>query len=267
MKILLTADTHYNRFWYEWLIEQSPGFDLIAIAGDLVQAFDAGLVADQKRDIERWLAQIVRNGCALAVSSGNHEMFSKTSLHVGSDQGFSLSNAFNSLLPSASRNDRHPLFLEDGTTGLIESATGSLIVSSIPYKKFGDLMEISARSPMWEEGRALKSQTGFPWLVLHHDPPAGGPVGGMAGDFELRMSIEKFQPDYMLSGHLHGQPFFEGGGFYEKIGRSVCFNSGQTLPSRSQIPNDIVLDTETRTATWHYFDIKRGVLMEERWHV
>jgi len=264
MKILLTADINSNRFWYEWLVGKSPGFDLIAIAGDLVQAFEAGFVNGQKRDIEGWLSQIVRSGCAVAVSSGNHEIISNTSLRVCSEQGFSLAKAFHSLLPSARRADRHPLFIEDGTTGLIESASGSLIVSAIPYNKFAEHMKICARSPMWEEGLSLKRKTGFPWLLLHHDPPAGGPVGGNAGDFELRRTIEKFQPDFVLSGHLHGQPFFEGGGFHERIGNSHCFNAGQTPPAKSRVPNHIVLETDKRLATWFYFDLAAGLFKQER---
>ena len=263
MKILLTADIHYDRVWYEWLVAQSPEYDLVAIAGDLVQGFDAAVAKVQQRDIEGWLARIAGNGCAVAVSSGNHEMFSKTSLRVGSGDGFSLANALRSLLPAAPTADRHPLFLEDGTTGVIESGSGGLIVSTIPYKKFGEPLTLSARSPMWEEGRALRNQTGFAWLVLHHDPPGGGPVGGMAGDFELRRTVERFQPDFVLSGHLHGQPFFPGGGFHQQIGASHCFNAGQTPPTKSQVPNHIVLDTDTRLAVWNYLHLATGVFKKE----
>ena len=116
---------------------------------------------------------------------------------------------------------------------------------------------------MWGEARTLKRQTGFPWLVLHHDPPGGGPVGGMAGDFSLRRTIEKFQPDFVLSGHLHGQPFFEGGGFHERIGTAHCFNAGQTPPTKSRVPNHIILDTDTRLATWFYFDLAAGLFKRE----
>ncbi len=263
MKILLTADIHCNRFWYEWLIAQAPGFDLIAIAGDLVEGFAPVVLNDQKRDIENWLGQIVGNGCAVAASSGNHEMFSKISPRVVVEKKLSLSRALDALRPSPLLPACHPRFFEDGRTGIIKSASGSLIVSTIPYTKYGEPTAISARSPMWEDGRTLRSQTGFPWLVLHHDPPGGGPVGGMAGDFVLRQTIEEFLPDFVLSGHLHGQPFFEGGGFHERIGVSHCFNAGQTPPTKSRVPNYIVLDTDKRLATWFFFHLATGLFKHE----
>ncbi|MEI6036100.1 MAG: metallophosphoesterase [Verrucomicrobiae bacterium] len=262
MKVLLTADIHYNRFWFEWLIAQAPALDLIAIAGDLVMGFSAEVLTDQKCAIEHWLGQITAAGCAVAVSSGNHEVHSKISPRVV-EKKLTVGRILGFLSPSPSLAACHPLFLEDERTGIIESASGNLIVSTIPYKKFGDPTETSAASPMWDEARTLKRQTGFPWLVLHHDPPAGGPVGGMAGDFPLRQTIKEFQPDYVLSGHLHGQPFFEGGGFHERISVSHSFNAGQTPPTKSRVPNYIILNTDKRLATWFYFDLAAGLFKQE----
>jgi predicted phosphodiesterase len=264
LRVLLTADLHTNRFWYEWLISQASEFDLISIAGDLLEGFSAGIYPGQKQDIECWLGRFVQSGCAVAICSGNHEMHLKTSLRVVVDDGISVKKILRSLLPNPPLADCHPLFLKDGATGIIESVHGKLVVSTIPYQKFGDPESLSAKSPLWEEGRSLKNQTGCPWLVLHHDPPGGGPVGGMAGDFVLRHTIEEFQPDFLISGHLHGQPFFEGGGFHERIGASHCFNAGQTPPEKSRIPNYISLDTSRRLATWFYFDISAGLFREEK---
>jgi len=199
MKILLTSDLHGNRFWYEWLIAKVPKIDMIAIAGDLVEGFASGVLTDQKRAVEHWLGQIVGSGCAVAVSSGNHEMFSKISPRVAGEKKLTAGRIFDALRASPSLTACHPLFIEDGRTGIVESASGKLIVSPIPYKIFRDPEETSNCSPMWDEARRLKRQTGFPWLVLHHDPPGGGPVGGMAGDFELRRAIENFQPDFSCS--------------------------------------------------------------------
>jgi predicted MPP superfamily phosphohydrolase len=123
MKILLTADIHCNRFWYEWLITKAPELDLIAIAGDLVEGFAVGVLTDQRRSVEYWLGQIVASGCAVAVSSGNHEMFSKISPRVL--KNLTVGRILESLMPSPSPASCHPLFLEDGRTGIIESASGT----------------------------------------------------------------------------------------------------------------------------------------------
>jgi Icc-related predicted phosphoesterase len=39
MKILLTADLHCNLAWLDWLETKAPGFDLVCIAGDLLEIF------------------------------------------------------------------------------------------------------------------------------------------------------------------------------------------------------------------------------------
>jgi Icc-related predicted phosphoesterase len=40
MKLLLTADLHFRVDWFRWLLEQAPNYDLICIAGDLLDMFD-----------------------------------------------------------------------------------------------------------------------------------------------------------------------------------------------------------------------------------
>ena len=261
MKILTTADLHSNRYWYEWLVSKAMEFDLIAIAGDLLEGFDTEGLNNQTRDVEGWLAQIVQSGCAAAVSSGNHELYLGTCPRVTQDLATGIKAS--SRLATPPQVCFHPLFLEDGSTATIESASGSLIISTIPYKKFGDPQKLSVNSPLWTAGKSLKMKWQCPWLVLHHDPPGGGAVGGMAGDFELRQRIQEFQPDFVISGHLHGQPFFEGGGFHECIGISHCFNAGQIPPTKSRIPNYIAIDSTTRLAKLFYFDVVSRLFREE----
>jgi Icc-related predicted phosphoesterase len=42
MKLLITADLHFRFHWFRWLIEQAPDFDLVCIAGDLLDMFPFG---------------------------------------------------------------------------------------------------------------------------------------------------------------------------------------------------------------------------------
>lgn len=267
MKFLLTADLHGNLFWYEWLISQAPEYDVMAVAGDLVHGIDAVAIPNQIPDVEHWLGKILETDCAVAVCSGNHEMFLRECPFVPAEEKDPLLPRPLFRRPSRERR-AHTLFLADGNIGSFSSPDGEMvIISTVAYQRYGEPCTLSVNSPLWEEGRELKKATGALWFVLHHEPPGGGKVGGMAGSFDLTNKIWETQPDYVLSGHLHGQPFFEGGGFCDKIGNSCCFNPGQPPPSLSQIPNYIALDTKTRSATWHYFDIKSGVFVEERRHV
>jgi uncharacterized protein len=40
MKILLTADPHFRTDWFRWLMTQAPSYDLVCIAGDLLDMFN-----------------------------------------------------------------------------------------------------------------------------------------------------------------------------------------------------------------------------------
>ncbi len=72
MKLLLTADLHYRLHWFRWLIEQAPNFDLICIAGDLLDMFQAETRTEQAREV-RSLIRVLADIVPVAVCSGNHD--------------------------------------------------------------------------------------------------------------------------------------------------------------------------------------------------
>jgi hypothetical protein len=49
------ADLHFRLHWYRWLIEQAPDFDLVCIAGDLLDMFKSETRLEQDREITRTL--------------------------------------------------------------------------------------------------------------------------------------------------------------------------------------------------------------------
>jgi hypothetical protein len=51
MKLLITADLHFRLHWFRWLIEQAPNFDLICIAGDLLDMFKSETRIEQAREV------------------------------------------------------------------------------------------------------------------------------------------------------------------------------------------------------------------------
>jgi hypothetical protein len=58
MKILITADLHFREHWFRWLFEQAPDFDLVCIAGDLLDMFAPASKMAQAREVTRWLRQL-----------------------------------------------------------------------------------------------------------------------------------------------------------------------------------------------------------------
>ena len=72
MKLLLTADLHFRIDWFQGLIGQAPNYDLVCIAGDLLDMLDVKSTREQAREVTsliRELADLV----PVAVCSGNHD--------------------------------------------------------------------------------------------------------------------------------------------------------------------------------------------------
>jgi predicted MPP superfamily phosphohydrolase len=72
MKLLLTADLHYRIHWFRWLIKEASNFDLICIAGDLLDMFRSETRMEQAREI-RALVKELADIVPVAVCSGNHD--------------------------------------------------------------------------------------------------------------------------------------------------------------------------------------------------
>ena len=250
LRILLLADVHFREDWYHWLAAQRA--DLAVIAGDLLDGFSPGGLLPQMLGLSVWCTRFPGN---LAISSGNHD---------GNEPGGSFDPHGLEGLPENMRagavkmlQAKHwmdclerPGLVTDGRTSRIQTPSGEVIVSTIPYNHWthGDRLA----DQLWQEGQRLRSCCRAPWIVLHHEPPADTTVGGPSGDPHLFYKIREYRPNFVVSGHLHDQPYR--GGFADEIEGTWCFNPGHPTPARamqSKIPNHIVLDLSAGTATWH----------------
>lgn len=149
MKALLIADLHNRRDWYRWLITQAEEYDLICIAGDLLDAF--GLDEQGQIDYLRreWLPGMVATGTPVALSSGNHD---------------------HSMISWLDYVTKPGLVVGDGNTQLLRLASGEdLVVTTCPYYRTFNIRD-SVMIALWEEGARLRDETQVPWLVLHHEP-------------------------------------------------------------------------------------------------
>ena len=72
MKLLITADLHFRLHWFRWLIEQAPDFDLVCIAGDLLDMFRSETRLEQSCEIARLIRKLA-DLVPVAVCSGNHD--------------------------------------------------------------------------------------------------------------------------------------------------------------------------------------------------
>lgn len=223
MKILLLADLHANRDWYNWLVGQAPQYDLVCVAGDLLDIFavDEGGQIQYLRNT--WLPAMIATRVPVAISSGNHD---------------------GSAVMWLSYLNQIEGVVGDGSTQLVVSPSGEqIVVSTFPYYRSFRQHDPETRA-LWEQGVQLRKGKHLPWLALHHEAPAALSEAKTITTHWLASHVEQYQPDFVSSGHFHGGTEKS---FAYRIGATWCFNSGQRLEAPR--PNHIILDTSARTAT------------------
>jgi predicted phosphodiesterase len=232
VKTLLTCDLHFNLGWFEWLETKAPEFDLVVIAGDLLDMFAPIPQRLQIPAVQGALKSIAAR-TTLAICSGNHDT-------VGKEIKLDRAPVFEWLaLLSKHRN-----LISDGCTRVF----GDLIITTVPYACSREQKQI------WlDRGAIIRRDRRCPWLVVHHVPPPlrNNPSREEGEALEL---INKYQPDFWLSGHLHDLPYLPGNTWHQRLGRTFVFIPGQLInvvePTSAAFPNHIILDLDSRSVRW-----------------
>jgi predicted MPP superfamily phosphohydrolase len=227
MRLLLTADLHYRIHWFRWLIEQAPNYDLICIAGDLLDMFRSETKVEQAREI-RTLVKELADRVPVALCSGNHD-----------NAGRLVSHDRASMYEWFIELGALPNIITDGSTRKLEN----LIVTTIPYH-----CSRREKSIWFDRGSTIRKQTGIPWIVLHHVPPKTG-LGVSGEELEAAELFTTYRPDYFVSGHDHAFPYTTGQSWNQKLGDSRLLVPGQLLSALT--PNFIKLDTGSGELSWH----------------
>jgi predicted phosphodiesterase len=255
MTILIVSDLHNRWDWFDWVAARRA--DLTLVAGDLLDEFDDGGILAQILRVEEWCRGFQG---ALALCSGNHDANAEalSPQNAGGVRGQE-AERLGALLMHEHWMDalERPSLVTDRRSSLLSTSRGEVLLTTCPYAF--DPGEGRQTTALWRQGAALsqgkgKSGKNIPWIVLHHDPPESHLVGGPMGDPDLpaRLRDPGMRPDFLVSGHLHEQPYI--GSFAEKIGSTWCFNPGHPDPQRAvkaKVPNHIELDLKARTATWN----------------
>jgi Icc-related predicted phosphoesterase len=89
------------------------------------------------------------------------------------------------------------------------------------------------------------------WVWVYHWPPLGSPTCWTGrrhyGDTELGAWIDRFTPDFVLTGHVHEPPFKHDGAWADRIGDTWVFNPGRQIGT---IPAHIEIDLGEMRAQW-----------------
>lgn len=227
MKALLVSDLHYVLKQYDWVYGVADQFDLVVIAGDHLDISSLVSVDAQIVVIRKYLMRLSAK-TKLVVCSGNHDLSARS--------------------PAGER---------------FASWLGPGRLPNLPTD--GSFLEIDGTSitvcPWWD-GPASQAEVGAQlardaarrgarWMWVYHAPPDESPVswGGEKhfGDSNLLEWIRAYEPDIVLTGHIHQSPFRKGGSWADRIGKTWVFNSGRQI---GPCPTHVIFDTEAQHAMW-----------------
>jgi predicted MPP superfamily phosphohydrolase len=141
MKLLITADLHFRLHWFRWLIDQAPNFDLVCIAGDLLDMFRSETSMEQAREIST-LVKELEDVAPVAICSGNHD-----------NAGRLVSHDRASMYEWFIELGTHANIITDGSTRKLKK----LIVTTIPYH-----CSRQEKSIWLDRGSTIRKQAGIP---------------------------------------------------------------------------------------------------------
>ena len=226
MKILITADLHYQEHWFRWLLDRAPDYDLICIAGDLLDMFSREPRIVQTREVSRWIREVAKV-TRVAICSGNHD-----------DAGRQISVDRAPVYGWLAGLGKEPKIITDGATEVVND----LIVTTVAYH-----CSREQKSVWLDRGNFLRRQRGIAWLVLHHVPPRTYP-GSIGEEQEAAELLRTYRPEYFVSGHSHQYPYLDGSGWAQTVNGVRVLVPGQLWTAT--FPNHIVLDTGSGELSW-----------------
>lgn len=227
MRLLFVSDLHYSLKQFDWLKEHVRDYDAVVIGGDLLD-LSSHLDADvQITIVERYL-RLLREGVPVAVSSGNHDGDSRN------EADESIAAWMQGLRADGLHVDGDSFDLGDTRFTICPWWDGELSREELAAQLERESVQVQGR-----------------WIWIHHAPPTGSKTCWTGtksiGDEFLRGWIERFQPDMVLSGHIHNSPFYDEGSWIDRIGRTWVLNPGRQIGPQ---PATITVDLAAWTAEW-----------------
>lgn len=231
MRILAVADIHYSLPQFDWLLKVAPRYDLVIIAGDLLDGASFVTTSAQMVVVLKYLERL-RELAPLMVCSGNHDL----------NHAYSTGERYARWVPYARSATAHA----DNETLEVDGVTFTIC----PWWD-GDI----AKANIGRQLEAAAANRAGRWIWVYHAPPSETPVAWSGhrhyGDVELAGWIAKYQPDLVFGGHVHEAPFVRGGSWASRVGKTWVFNPGKQI---GDVPTHIVVDTDRNAAAWFSFE-------------
>jgi Icc-related predicted phosphoesterase len=201
LKILLVSDLHYALKQYDWTASVAPAFDVVVVAGDHLDI--AGQLAGnvQILVILKYL-KLLASRTRLIVLSGNHDLDAHDA--AGEKVALWMQRVRQLGIPA------------DGDAVEI----GDTLISVCPWWD-GPAARRSVEAQLARDAARVKKS----WIWVYHAPPSDSPTSWNGrrsfGDEALSGWIARFEPDIVLTGHIHEAPFKSGGSWADRIGSTL----------------------------------------------
>lgn len=228
MRILHVGDLHYTLPQLDWVVRVAPSFDLVVLAGDCLDISSPLALDAQTVVILRYL-QLLQSTGRVVIGSGNHDL-------TGPD----------------AHGEQCALWLAQVRAAGVPTDGDSLDFGNTRVTVFpwwdGPIGRQATEQLMETEARRRPAR----WVWVYHWPPVGSPTSWTGsrhyGDTDLPAWLQRFEPDIVLTGHVHQSPFKPAGHWADRIGRSWVFNAGRQI---GPVPAHVVLDLAAGTAAWY----------------
>lgn len=227
MKVLCVSDIHYSLKQFDWLAQHCEGYDLVVLAGDLMELGSYVDPDTQAAVVEQYFRRICAKVPVVACS-GNHDLV---------DDG---------------DGDRSAEWLEDLSIPNLVVDYGrydseQICILSLPWWE-GD--DERARLGEWLE-KHYGEERSKPVIWVYHAPPLGTKTSWNGkrdlGDAAIVEWIKAYSPALVMSGHIHNAPYYPEGSWMDRIGSTIITNGGRQT---GEAPATIVLELESGSITW-----------------
>lgn len=227
MKLLLVSDLHYAIKQFDWLHGVADRFDLVVIAGDHLDISSAVGMDVQIVVIMKYLRRLQAK-TRLFVSSGNHDLNARDAAGERVARWLADARGFG--------------FIVDGDRVEIEDT----LITVCPWWD-GPQGRDAVGAQLARDAAHRRAR----WIWVYHAPPDDSPVSWAGtkhyGDTDLLQWIRQYQPDIVLTGHIHQAPFRTGGSWIDRIDTTWVMNAGRQI---GPCPTFVVVDTALMQAMW-----------------
>jgi class 3 adenylate cyclase/Icc-related predicted phosphoesterase/tetratricopeptide (TPR) repeat protein len=230
VRVLLVSDLHYVLRQYDWVVDVAGDFDVVVIAGDLLDGSSPVELDAQTVVVLKYL-ELLASRTQVVVGSGNHDL-------TGTD----------------AHGERAATWLADarrlGVTVDGESLSiGDTLITVCPWWDGP-----AGRAAVVAQLAADAARRPRRWIWVYHWPPLPSSTAWTGtrqyGDADLTDWIDRYRPDVVLCGHVHDPPFKPEGSWADRIGETWVFNAGRQIGGT---PTRIELSLGSDRAAWISF--------------